>query len=122
RLQWNLGEEPAEDEGDGSSPGCCEKDGVECVSDGRHVSGVNGRRKMLERSRVRRGRYLRTGRQIARKVLGELVGEDGAEDCDADRTADLAEESRARTDNAQVLVVDRVLGSEHEHLDHEPEA
>jgi hypothetical protein len=49
----------------------------------------------------------------------EVVGEDRAEDGDADRAADLAEERRAGACDAQVLVVDRVLGDQHEHLQHE---
>ena len=48
----------------------------------------------------------------------EPVREDRAEERDADRAADLAEERRARGRDAEVLVVDRVLRGEHEHLHH----
>ena len=65
---------------------------------------------------------MRAGRELARQVSRELVGEDRAESGDADRPADLAEERRAGTGYSEVLVVDRVLGGEHEHLHDETEA
>ena len=62
------------------------------------------------------------GRELAHQVARELVGEDGAEHRHPDRAADLAEEGRARAGDAEVLVVDGVLGGKDEHLNDEPEA
>jgi hypothetical protein len=58
------------------------------------------------------------GRDGRLEVACEPVGGDGAEDRDADRAADLAEQGRAGCRDAEVLVVDGVLGGRYEHLHH----
>jgi hypothetical protein len=51
------------------------------------------------------------GRQTAGKLGADATGEDGTEDGDADRAAQLAEELRQRGHHADVAVVDRALAA-----------
>ena len=72
------------------------------------------------KARMRRG--VHAGRDAPCELVREPVAEDRAEDGDADRAADLADERRAGGGHAEQPLVDRVLGREHEHLHHQSEA
>ena len=121
-LQRHLAQHPRQRERDaGRSPPRSRKTGVRASVSGADVGGVGRGRKVRDRLGVRGRRQLRARREAVGEVRRELVREHGAERRDADRAADLAEERRAGGRDAEVLVVDRVLGGEHEHLHHHPE-
>src|SRR5262249_39846937 len=118
RLERHLGQEPREQKAEESDAGGDHEHRRQRVGDCDLEWITEDRRELLDDSRVRRrGWYMRTGREFAREIMRELVGEDGAEDGDPDRAADLAKERRPRAGDAEVLVVDGVLGRQDEHLD-----
>ena len=77
---------------------------------------------VLDELWIRRLRRSHARRELACEVLRKLVGEDRAEDRDADRAADLPEHRRRRRCDPEVLVRDRVLRGENEYLHHQAES
>ena len=72
--------------------------------DGRDVHPVDRGRQVLDGSGARLRRHVGAGGKTMRELAVQLVGEDRADDGDADRTADRPEEGRARGRDAEPRV------------------
>ena len=103
RAQRHLAQEPGEHERQRRDAGSRVEERRDRVG---HCQSVGLAERLGQVRDHRRADLLRhdgTGRQAVDEVRRQLVGEDGAEDRDADRAADLAEESRGRARDAEVL-------------------